>query len=458
MAKHPQITTFNSPLEDAAAPLLPFVQPDSGGNDEHYLGLTMRTSEPFSFWPPQMMKDGRIDSMVALILAKKNHGKTALAKNMAVSMGAYSIGGVPFRITADDHRRNNGVPEYEDLAAFYDSRPIKMDDRLNIFDPKFGLTLSEHMETAVDAYKHGNEGKQLVRHQPFALQAAIHKMFTQHEEDASIEVLVVLLLGIDKVDIQNYYDAVITNILAKRLNADVIPAGLIQEVEKSRDLSGINWIDFKADATFVAQRFLRLLEGDFGKRFGSNNSIADAMAQDAVIIDQSGMNERTTAFMQSFFWRIKKSGQLRRDARFMYHLEVHDENYKLWNYLSYAVAMSDYIKQIRAHPVFLVMLSHRRRDYYSVGEKGSRQRQLATNMFDDVSMWFYGRQDKKSAVEAGENHSLSTGDVAKLQTLKPGEWGVVIGNEQMEFVQVPLTMQTAKLAASNAAVESMLNN
>jgi hypothetical protein len=448
-----QQSTFTAPLPDALAPMIPFVRPHGGGNDETTLGFYMGTREPFPFDPPQMMADGRIESQVAIAFAKKNHGKTTLAKTLVLRLGGVSAGGRPTRIFADDHRRNNGVPEWRILAHKLGCKEIEFEQKLNLFDPGFGLSTSEYFAIAVDAYSHSNDGRPLVGHQPFALQMAVEKIFTDYRNYACIELLPMILRSQTYEDAQKYYQTMDSELL-ESLELDEMPPELKQLADRTINLSSREFLN---DSNLVAERFARLLKGDFGKKFGGRGSLAKAMSQLAVFTDYSGLDDGVIALMQSFFWRVKKHAQQYRNRDFMYHIEVHDENYKLWNYLSYAQSMSDFIKQARAFETFLMMLTHRPKDYLSVGEPGSKQRQLATNMLDDVSIVFVGRQSKKAALDLAERYDLTPHDVQMLTSLNPGSWGVIIGTEPIVYIDMPLTAIEHEIVASNAAVHSMLD-
>ncbi|GAC1369956.1 MAG: hypothetical protein NVSMB39_2330 [Candidatus Saccharimonadales bacterium] len=447
-----QQSTYMAPLADALGPMIPFVTPHGGGNDEMTLGFKMGTREPFPFDPPQMMADGRISSMVAIAIADKNHGKTTLAKAVILRLGSISAGGRPTRIFADDHRQNHGVPEYRIMAQKLSCKEIEFEHKLNLFDPGFGLDISDYVAIAIDAYSHGNDGRPLEGHQQFALQIAVDLIFTKYRSYASINLLPVILRSMTIKHVEDYYSKMDAELLAD-LELEEMPRAL----QKLAGKLTLDEAEFMRDANIVAERFVRLLKGDFGKKFGGRGSYADAMRQLAVFTVYSGLDDDVIALMQSFIWRVKKHAQQIGDVDFMYNIEVHDENYKLWNYLSYAQAMSDFIKQARAFSVFLLMLTHRLKDYSSVGEPGSKQRQLATNMIDDVAIKFLGRQSKKAASELAEMYDLAPHDEEMLKSLSPGSWGVIIGNEPIVYIDIPLTAIEAEVSASNAAVHSMLD-
>lgn len=451
-----QYTGFIGPARDTLSTFIPITSSFTGST-AFKIGTVIDTGESFGYDPIGWMQQGRINSKVQCNVANKNHGKTSLMIAIMVRYALFNMGGKEARITVDDVRRNFDMGEYVKTAEFFDSLPIKFDDRLNIFDPEFGFTMSENLETALDAFLYANNGKLPTTDQAFALQVAVSMLFSdEYKGFASMEVLAMILLRMRTSDLTEYLTENLDDVIMNRLGLiNEMPPALTKLIERPMNVYPE---DVLKAATTLGKRFVRLLEGDFGKRFGGTVSIAKRLQQSMALIDYSGLNDKTIAFMQSFFWRVKKSAQTRMDYRYMFHLEGHDENYKFWNFLPYAEAMSEYLKQIRAYMTLVIMNTHRVRDYYSVGIENSRQRQLATNMFGDVGFWFLGKQSKRDAEDLRQLLNLEQHEADRLMDLTVGQWGVKLGNEPVIFIDTysAYTETLEGLSRSNMANENLL--
>jgi len=470
---------FMGSAHDTLATFTPYTSSYTGSN-AFMLGTDMDSGKAFGYDPIGWMHEGLIDSKVQCNIAKKNHGKTSLMIAIMMLYSLYDLGGEDARITVDDIRRNFSTGEYVKIAEqIFGSTPVKFDDPINNFDPAFGFTMSENLETAVEMLMHANSHRIPSVEEIFTLQIAITMMFTEYAFSASPEVLARILFSLNEADTARYMetnldqsilDRIEVKTLAlepKRVNepVDSFPTRQLTIEEKTTLQSllqkPMNLLPEEIISTGarLGMSFMRLLKGDFGNRFGGAISLAERMQQDFVLMDYSGMNNRTVALMQSLFWRIKMSAMKRMDRRYMFHLEGHDENYKFWNYLPYAEAMSEYLKQIRAYETLVIMNTHRIRDYYSVGAENSRERQLATNMFGDVGFWFIGKLNVRDAQDIQTLLNLEQNEAERFLTLTTGQWGVKLGNEPVVFIDTTagFTELLASLTRSNMANDNLLS-
>lgn len=450
------------------------------GSNAFMLGVDMDSGKAFGYDPIGWMHEGRIDSKVQCNIGKKNHGKTSLMIAIMLLYSLYDLGGKDARITVDDIRRNFSTGEYVKIAEkIFGSIPIKFNDPINNFDPSFGFSMSENLETAIEMFMHANNHRMPSVEEIFALQIAVDMMFTEYAFNASPETLARILFSFEKADLDKYMHTNLDQAILDRIKIRTLETAplSLNEPEGSYPTRELN-TEEKAKLQALLEKpmhvlpeeiistgarlgmsFMRLLKGDFGNRFGGTISLAERMQQDFVLMDYSGMNNQTVALMQSLFWRIKMSAMKRMDRRYMFHLEGHDENYKFWNYLPYAEAMSEYLKQIRAYETLVIMNTHRLRDYYSVGTEKSRERQLATNMFGDVGFWFIGKLNTRDAQDIQALLNLEQNEAERFLTLTTGQWGVKLGDDPVVFIDTSagFTELMEYLTKSNMANENLLN-
>lgn len=469
---------FMGSAHDTLATFTPYKSSFAGSN-AFMLGVDMDSGKAFGYDPIGWMHEGRIDSKVQCNLAKKNHGKTSLMIAIMMLYALYDLGGEDARITVDDIRRNFSMGEYVKIAEkVFGSVPVKFDDPINNFDPAFGFTMSENLETAVEMLMHANNHRIPSVEEIFTLQIAVAMMFEEYAFTASPETLTRILFGIEEADIVKYMDVNLNSTILDKIKTKTlataqsdsneaqasVPTRELTVEEKSKLQALLNKPmnilpdEIISTGARLGMSFMRLLKGDFGNRFGGDISLAERMQQDFVLMDYSGMNNKTVALMQSLFWRIKMSAMKRMDRRYMFHLEGHDENYKFWNYLPYAEAMSEYLKQIRAYETLVIMNTHRLRDYYSVGSENSRERQLATNMFGDVGFWFIGKLNSRDAQDVKTLLNLEQNEAERFLTLTTGQWGVKLGDDPVVFVDTTAgyTELMEYLTRSNMANENLL--
>lgn len=425
-----------------------------GGDDSAVVGR-VSDGRLFSFTDKLWMKDGVISSRVVLILGGKNHRKTTAAMNLATVLSCNRMpdGSYP-HVYADGIRMKGLRMEYDPLADMLDSEPVELRDRLNPFDDEFSFTFGQNETTALGLVQASKSGIPATSEEEYFLRVALHIMFKSFGHTKGIETLAKIIQTLSVEDIKDYetdtLDAAIRNIAEEvseeerslaQVEIDQLMARGFKTVptkestEEQPKYEKVSLHELRNDTTKLgeatqqlARIITRILFGDFDQRFGGQKSFAKLMSQRAVVFNMSGMNDQTMAFIQGFIWRLKHEAHRTGDKRFIFQIQIHDENYKLWNDPVFAREMSDYLKQIRSYDTTLIMVSHRMRDYASVGTENSPERQRATNMFGDVPIWFVGKLPESDAQDVVHYHNLDPSWLDVITTLRPGIFLALIGD------------------------------
>lgn len=473
MPHNSQITSFNAPLNDAVGPFIPFTATPPLHNGGVDIGPRMfGAAERFFMDTMSMMRLKYIRKPTFQFYGDIGWGKTALAKIYAWEGGAIYNGQRKSRIYADNHRNLDGVGEYDRLARLYDSTMIDLDEKINPFDSSLGLNISDHLETAVAIYESYNEGASPTRHMKLAMRVALHEMFKEGQrETPSAELFAKILLSIRKEHGLDYTRGVIEIVIKQDLPlAPTAPlyevsgdeyVERIMEVSLSKeelDSGNINWEEFTVDAGLVAEAALGFLDGEYGETFGGTASFGDKFGQRFVGIDFSHKNDQTVAFLIAMVLKVKESATLRRDRRFMFDIEIMDENPPLWEIPTFARAMAKRLKHARSEDTTIIQISHRPQDYTTVGEAGSQVRSLAVNSRKDIGATFFARfEDRENVDYVTEAFGFSSVERSSLMKLSAGQYGLYLPGHPLYFFQADLTPVRQWLIESNAAMNNALD-
>ena len=455
-----QIAGMVSPANDVIGALNPIIDSYDGGDNNTNIAQVVDTEANFDLDPDKLMADGRIGSKKMAIFGLIGSGKTLLAKMIAYRLARNSSGGRRGRIEVDDLNRRNGVPEYASLASELGCQPLSAQEPLNAYDLEFNLTFADHLDTSREFFVQANDGLNPIGNQEYILEVALSKMYREYQEIASLDTLEWLTGRLVEQDFKTYR-AINDSSFRGRINLDE-HSEVAKRVDALMNREPIQFIgDLLRDATFVNQRLNRLLFGDFGKQFGGTNSTSKKLQQQVVVKDYTGLNDATINLKQSFFWRLKRRAIANTDRRFMVQVSIHDENYKLWRVSPdvYGVNMSDDMKQQRNSDELKIILSHRKRDYNSAGNQGSRGESLATNMFSDIDMFAIGAQRKRDIKDLREIFDITKPEAERIRAQRVGEFAFKIGEEAMVFVTTTpsITPTIARIGRSNAALEQALD-
>ena len=477
MPHNSQITSFNAPLNDAVGPFIPFnVTPPLHNRGVDIGPRLFGPAERFFMDSMGMMRLRYILKPTFQVYGDIGGGKTAIAKIYAWEGGAIYNGRRKSRVYADNHRNLSGIGEYDRLARLYDSTMIDLDEKINPFDSSLGLSISDHLETAVAIYESYNEGAAPKRHMKLAMRVALHEMLKQEQKETpSAELFAKILLNIRKEQGLDYTKSVIEIVSASDAPSapetpledlrgnemlDEKNAERIMEVSLTKqelESGNINWQEFMVDAGLVAEAVLGFLDGEYGKTFGGTASFGEKFGQRFVGIDFSHKNDQTVAFLIAMVLKVKDSATLRRDRRFMFDIEIMDENSALWEIPTFARAMAKRLKHARSEDTTIIQISHRPQDYATVGEAGSQVRALAVNSRKDIGATFFAKfEDRENVDYISQTFGFSNVERTHLMNLNPGQYGLFLPGRPLYFFQADLTPVRKWLIESNAAMNNAL--
>lgn len=407
------------------------------------------TGEPELFDPFLLKKEGRIRAPAMCILANRGHGKTTTNMHLAKTFSARKgRDGAVFRVSGDDHRRDDGRPEYQMLALDLGVEEVSLATyQLNCLDMAMGMTHAQQLGMVRVLLKHvfGNQLKPLHGE---ALRYALTIVRRDYPETAELELVPEILRTIEEDDIRELLREARRSLRSRHADNPKF-----QELQRRNVRLSKGILEASVE---LAGMLEELLDGEYAGIFGGQQSLAEILQRRFVIFDYSGLSEEAVMLVQSMMWFWRAAAIANQDFRFRFDMEFHDENYKLWQYEVYAKAMHQYLKQLRSHSTFVILDTHRLGDYETVGKKGSQTYKLATNAIREIDIFLIGLLDQASAEEAGEFLRLTPEEVAHIQRLKVGHWGLKIGSERIIWVRIDLTDSLKAASYSDDANDHML--
>ncbi|MCA9325819.1 hypothetical protein KDA23_07240 [Candidatus Saccharibacteria bacterium] len=442
---------------DQTMPLQPVVTTGVGQDRGIPLLINSESREPMAFDPWNLRDDKETDSNVFGVMAKKGHGKTTLNIAISTRLGQRRAGKNSerkIRITIDDHRRDDGTPEYEALTKWYDAEQINLAEfGLNILDPEMLMTLSQQLGLlkSVLGYVFG-----IPRFSPImseALRYGLKKVLENYPKTADLRVMALGLRTLNSKEVarfrtESYMEAQQRHTDNPNFQAEVqrlkSGAGRFNEAGKLYRAAGK-----------LASMIEDLLDGEYGEILGSSGSLAKRMSERVTSFDYSGLNDEQIALLQTVLWHWKTAAIINKDRRFEYDIEVHDENYMMWAFEVYANSMHRYLKQIRSRQTVVIMSTHRPSDYETVGSTDSQQYKQAMNMLHDIAGWFIGRLDRDAAEDIGRRLRLTADEIERIQHLEVGHWAYKIGDNPIVWTELVLVEEEELMALSDSANTSM---
>lgn len=452
-ARQNQTVGFNASAEDSIAVSLPWWESKKFTENGHFLGVTEGGS-PFFYNPFEWMSHDLCPNLLEMHTAKIGHGKTTLMDMIAVKIMAQAIGTetetYEMRLWADNIRKLHGEIELERLAHFFDSEVIDANQRLNPLAAAYDLSPSMQLSFLLGMLEKANE-QRLTGYMPYALRVLIYHLHEDFKGFESIELLRDLADGADEDTERSYRDA-------QKLDVSQMSKKQQAMLAKPSNFNSEAWREdcFKL---YMLLDSICSKDGLFEGRFGGDASTAEVMTkQRANIVDMSDTGDMAIAQMQEFFWLVRQTASKKQNRDFMFNVELHDENWKLWQYESYARAMFQHIKQIRSEETLIIVNNHKPSDYETVGDEGSIQSQMATKMVSDVGIWAIGKQEPEDASVLASKIGLTPTEQLKTTKLKKGHWGFKVGDERVVWIDTrpAYNKYVNDLSFSNQALRTLL--
>lgn len=448
------VPTFAATV-DAAAPFLPGTSAGPIQKDGIVQFYDAVTDEPVSLDTNNLMGEGETDSNTVMVTGKRRWGKTTLGMHFATLLGGRkAVDDYPFHIMANIHRRNAGVSEMARLVEKFGCKLLPLQSYgLNIFI-KGMLDLEQTLDMASDTFE-------LIRKDDLspaeyeALSVALFMMLGEEFEDVSSPTCLSFILNrMNKGDVFRYRESVEEAFLHRYPDHKGIQRLLARDNKIHPQRADLADVEDVVHAARTVAKLARRLAAK--KCIGDENSLAGAMEQRFFAPDFTGMTDQDLVIIQAYIWRVKMMGIINDDPLRYFNLELHDENYKLWKYLAYARAQSEFLKAIRGTRTTVVEMTHRYRDYTTVGPASSEQYMLATNHLDDISIHVLGRQPESAREEVRSRLELSNTEFNLCKRMPFGTWGLVILGQPFRHVRMEITSGVREVSASDAANDSMI--
>lgn len=349
-----------------------------------FLGRNLRTHKVERFDPWEMKRRGLIDSTVCLVTGTKGSGKSTWGKSVVPRLMARQAGlrpdGSPeqMRVWMHSRKPEAGVAEIVPLAGFLatEMTPLRRKRSINIFDTLMGMTEWNLLEVAVNTCELA-DGHELRDFQPLALQVAMHKMLRESRSVSSLELLALILRGLDKGDVDDYFDAADNEILSSYAQQ----FGSQPELQRQLQLytsrpHNVPEAAFRQDAALVASSLMRVYSGDFGGIFGGTGSVRPLLSQPLLCLDWSDVNRMARSLLDAMLWKWQTIALNNNDLEVIPHINLGDEEHEAMADLMHVRFRAAYAKKARALHTFDVQLTQYETDISRAGDADSTIRSL----------------------------------------------------------------------------------
>lgn len=362
-------------------------------------------------------------------LGDRDSGKTAAAQVFAARNSALkAVDGIRRRVSVDDTRRNAGVPEYKAFAEGLGGRHIDLAKyRINFLDPKMGMNATEQ-HGVIRAMGETISHRELSLNERVALMVGLHVMNIEAANHASPNLLQPIMSTLGLSDYEHYVRSRNDQTLQGIGNA------AIQEKLRQRLSGKLNMTanQFRQACESISEMMLLLLE-EYGGIFGGTNSLYDILSDPVVALDFTELDDDTIPLVEMLLWMWRNAAVRRHDHNLMAHIELHDENWKRWESLTYGRNMVNHLKKIRGSGAAIIKIMHRPSDVDQVGEIGSRQHSLAMTGLRETDVWFIGKTQHSDFDSLSRFVRLPKRYLDMLPTLGKGDFIVKIGELMSPF-------------------------
>lgn len=446
-----------------------------------WYGVNTRTLDPFYFDPWIGKQEDCYDSTVFGVIGQKGSGKTTLLKVTPERVGSLQVrdrrGGpvVEARTRIHDRKREEiegeagedweeGATgllegEYGPLTRHLGSEVIALSNyRINPFDPDMGMRERDILEIAVNLIEMAKGGP-LVDHQSLVLQVSVHQLMKAPRRLVSPEMLEYLVRRLNLDDVLAYFAHKDKPIL-KELEADPrLRKQLNLHLDKPVNISEA---DIRRDASRTSTNLLRLMGGDFGDLFGSENlgtktQLSRAtLSQAMVTLDWTGVNDKARSAMASILMKQMSVAVDIGDISQIPHIDIGDEEREAFKSLMYVRFLHELVQKSRAFHTALFRSALSLVDLTTAGPVGSEIRELSKGIVRGLGGLFVARQKNSPEVlEELERWGFSDLDLYQTTKLERGCFAFKPQRGDTTFFQLVLTPTEEGLVQTDAAADRM---
>jgi hypothetical protein len=434
-----------------------------------FFGYEMRTKRVMYLDIRMLKRLGIIDSPVIVIIGRKNHGKSVLAKSMTLRMSALQTrqnaleGMLANRTWIQDRKRSSGRGEYADVTEFLMAEAIDLAHvgSINIFDVKMGMDEMDMVDTALAVANDVLERK-LQRFETLAIQVAVHHMFHEMPAIASPDVLEMLLRAPKKASLRKYFNFVdgefVKRFKAAHLSLDYVDVinKQLSSLPKSDQAALLTdeqvFAQFVEDSALMSACFGELLRATYGGQFGSERSLYDLLTDTVMHFDWSEVTGKAGDLLEAMMYKWQRIGMERNIPALTPDLVVGDEEASAISRLTHAQFKDEYVRKARAYSFVDINVTQWSTDYVNLGEPGSALRTYGQNINNGFGMRIIGAQPPTDEIRHEiTRHGVSDEDAWTTTTLPIGCWGIHIPGQKMQFVQHVVLPSERTVIESNQA-------
>lgn len=443
--------------------LQPFITPKHLQSEGIPLGFELRTGKIVMFYPWTLPTH----STTCQIEGMKNSGKSAFMKMLAARLPCLSAVDAynqptKMRVRVNSRKSEQGVAEFAPLAdalatSIYD---LAESGSINLF----GLFKDEAdiIEVAVNIVE--EVGRQKIDPTTaIAIMVAVRRILSTKTGIISPPLLETALRGLNEDDFDEYNE---DNRAAVRVKyRDVLQdSAVYQRLLLDRPLNAIS-STYVEGARFAADCLSQLVNGNYGRVFGSENSLYDVLSQQIVALNWENIPVNAQSILESVLLKAETSAivQSKRHlgdnqdlSRIIPHVNISDEEGGAMKSVMHARFKAEKQNKSRAYPT----VDFSAVQYYSqvthAGDEGSELRGLAEEIENGVGFRILFRQPSDSDfLQRFSRLGMSDSDVALLPTLETGQAMMWIRDHPPMVFQTVLTPTEERLVQSNSARAGM---
>lgn len=396
----------------------------------------------FHFDALEYQRGGIIGGPVIAVFGDRGCAKTTLLKELGMLMGSSDVGGGrPARTGASIVRRNAGMNEWDEFANFFHTEPIGMHDaRLNALSRGTKLPVSRRIKWMIDSFEH--ESTPLSPEERFVASASMSALYRQTKGDPQFTDYFELITRFTGEEEIKFFKS--------SLETDEFP----DEVK--------NLIRGDADPEELARarRALRrrlglLLDGEFGKAFGSDQPFESILTPDQQIHDYSILAitaPTVIPLLQALAMDVRMYAASVENFDLTVEYEPYDETNTLLRYPVTAKRLLNMVKVIRGMQKVVGLSFHRLQDVYAIGEHDSELRGIVADLLEEIEVVFIGGlKGKRSRDMIAEWKDLPDHVMRRIAGQGPGDFCVVIEGRDPFFIHRPLNDTLRVISESNQA-------
>lgn len=415
----------------------------------------------FRFDMRMLKRLGYIEATILAADGEVGSGKTSLVTKLALDERSRDQGlGNEFRLYMDIVRTNKGMLEGLSLIHELGAEPIDLSKQtINIYDQQMGLEPYEFLAQLVDTYEYVN-GLPMPTNKAMVLMAATREFSLRCANNAEYrnnahDKMFFKVLAETRVE---HIAQAITNgwLLQPDMSAQMQPQSLHDMSHNVISPSDIRLDPGEVDdhVRDILYSLARLSGADYGTSFSGPGSLSAMWTQPVVAVNYTNFTDQAAGYAQQLFWRYKASANRRQDKRFLFSMEIHDENHNLFRILPYARNMANFLKVIRGTDTIVCLVSHRHLDYQALPPE---TREIAVNAMREPQVRFHGaQQDEEVAKAIAAHYGYPTSVRDMILNQEQGSFVVKIGKSLPTQVDVVLIDEIQKITFSEQASRSHL--